>query len=247
MTAADDADVAGKPGIRTIERSKLYASVVDQLIRTISAGRFPPGSALPSERQLASQLGVSRGSLREALRVLEHAGVLNARPGSGTFVAPDGGSRSSFIRARAAIVGEHSPLDIIVARAAVEPVCASHAATSRTAHDLAIIRARLDEQISLAADGGDVTEADNQFHLAIAAASRNVVLASLEQTLIRLMYESTWTALKKRSREHWGQRFIEHHELIYDAIAAGDPRRAHQLMAMHMTAIETTLIAEASA
>ena len=74
---------------QAVGRPKLYASVVEQILASIRSGLFPPGSALPAERTLASRLQVSRGSLREALRVLEHAGVLDIRTGSGTYVATE--------------------------------------------------------------------------------------------------------------------------------------------------------------
>jgi GntR family transcriptional regulator, transcriptional repressor for pyruvate dehydrogenase complex len=222
----------------------VYTAIVDQISARIQSGQFPPGSALPSERLLAAQLSVSRGSLREALRVLEHAGVLEARPGSGTFVSLDAGSTSAMMRAQAAAIGEHSPLDLIIARAAVEPACAEQAANARTELELAVIRQRFDEQARLTEAGMDASEADNQFHLAIAAASHNGVLLALEQTLIGLMHEQTWSELKARSRVHWGQQFLDHHRLILHAIEAGDARRAGQVMLMHISAIETALIAE---
>ncbi|MGW5365579.1 FadR/GntR family transcriptional regulator [Actinopolymorpha pittospori] len=231
---------------RAVERSKVYAAVVDQILRAISAGTFPPGSALPAERVLADQLSVSRGSLREAIRVLEHAGVLDVRVGSGTYVADGGRSPTAMLRAQAAAIGEHSPLDLIVARAAIEPVCAAHAATAHQPADLEQLESALSEQARLTQQGEDPTGADLAFHLAVAAASHNGVLLALEQNLIELMHEQTWSDLKHRSRSrvHAAAQFLEHHELVLGAIRQRDPRRASQLMSMHMSAIEAGLVAE---
>ncbi|MEU6642630.1 FadR/GntR family transcriptional regulator [Saccharomonospora sp. NPDC046836] len=226
------------------DRTKVYVTAVDRILSGIRSGQFAPGSALPSERVLAAELSVSRGSLREALRVLEQAGVLEARPGSGTYVATEGASQALSMRAQAAAIGDHSPLDVIVARASIEPVCAEHAARARTQADITVIRAHLDEQARLTAAGLDASEADNQFHLAIAAASHNSVLASLEHTVISLMHEQTWTDLKSRSRQRSGDQFLEHHRVILQAIEQGDTRRAHQAMLMHISSIEMALIAE---
>src|SRR5919201_6010956 len=107
---------------RTIDRTKLYASIVDQIVDGVRAGAFLPGRPLPAERALAAQLGVSRSSLREAIRVLEHAGVVDVRTGSGTYVSERGVSKAAMLRAQAAMVGEHSPLDVVAARRALEPV-----------------------------------------------------------------------------------------------------------------------------
>jgi GntR family transcriptional regulator, transcriptional repressor for pyruvate dehydrogenase complex len=229
-----------------IGRPKLYTSVVEQILASIRSGMFPPGSALPAERTLASQLQVSRNSLREALRVLEHAGVLDIRTGSGTYVATEGGSSATFLRAQAAAIGEHSPLDLIVARAAIEPVCAEHAALSHHPSDLAVLQQSVDEQARLTREGADVAEADLAFHLAVAAASRNGVLLALERTLIDWMHEQTWSELKhrSRSREHAAEEYLEHHRQVLQAIKQRDSRRAHQLMSMHMSAVETAMLAE---
>ncbi|MFI6377113.1 FadR/GntR family transcriptional regulator [Streptomyces sp. NPDC050546] len=231
---------------QAVGRPKLYASVVEQILASIRSGLFPPGSALPAERTLASRLQVSRGSLREALRVLEHAGVLDIRTGSGTYVATEGGSSATFLRAQAAALGEHSPLDVIVARTAIEPVCAEQAALSHHDTDLATLEEAFEEQARATRADEDVSESDLAFHLAVAAASRNSVLLALERTLIDLMHEQTWSELKyrSRSREHAAVEYLEHHRLVLEAIRQRDARRAQQLMAMHMSAVETALVEE---
>src|SRR5947208_5125263 len=124
--------------LRAVDRQKLYASIVDQLVEGIRAGVFPPGRALPPERALAERLRVSRSSLREAIRVLEHAGVLDVRTGSGTYVSEYGASSAAALRAHAASIGEHSPLDVVVARRSVEPVCAELAAVNRQRRDVEV-------------------------------------------------------------------------------------------------------------
>src|SRR5690606_6660734 len=106
----------------------VHAHTVDRLLAAIREGQFPVDSALPSERTLATQLGVSRNTLREAIRALSHAGVLDIRGRSGTVVTPSATSYDASLRARAEAAGEQSPLDLMVARMAVEPTCAEHAA-----------------------------------------------------------------------------------------------------------------------
>ncbi|MDX3230309.1 FadR/GntR family transcriptional regulator [Streptomyces sp. ME19-01-6] len=233
------------PGL-SVGRPKLYASVVEQILASIRSGLFPPGSALSAERTLASRLQVSRGSLREALRVLEHAGVLDIRTGSGTYVATEGGSSATLLRAQAAALGEHSPLDVIVTRAALEPVCAEQAALAHHPTHLAALEEAFEEQARATRADEDVAEPDFAFHLAVAAASRNSVLLAPERTLIDLMHEQTWSELKyrSRSREHAAEEYLKHHRLVLQAIRQRDARRAHQLMAMHMSAVETALVAE---
>jgi GntR family transcriptional repressor for pyruvate dehydrogenase complex len=191
-------------------------------------------------------LHVSRNSLREALRVLEHAGVLDIRTGSGTYVTSEGGSNASLARAQAAAAGEHSPLDLIVARLAIEPVCAEHAALSHHPSDLAEIEALVDDHARRAEDGQDIAGVDLAFHLAVAAASRNGALLALERTLIDWIREQSSSGPKVPGRRGncAAAEFVEHHRQVLEAIKRGDARRAHQLMAMHMSAVETNLLAE---
>ncbi|MFL1378753.1 FadR/GntR family transcriptional regulator [Nocardiopsis protaetiae] len=232
-------------GFGAVERSKVYSSVAEEILAGVRAGAFPPGSPLPAERVLAERFEVSRGSVREAIRVLEHAGILDVRVGSGTYVVGDGGSETT-LRARAAMAGEHSPLDLIVARASLEPVCAEHAATFRTSKDLRAIEETLVRQERLTRENGDPSGADADFHLAVAAASHNSVLAALEKTLVDLMHERMWTGLKHRSRGRGNRAeyYLEQHRQVFGAIEARDPRRARQVMAAHMCDIETDLLAE---
>src|SRR5438477_10102719 len=125
--------------IRAVDKTKLYTSIVDQIVEGVRAGAFAPGTALPAERALAARLGVSRASLREAIRVLEHAGVLDVRMGSGTYVVEDGPSPKSVLRTHAALIGAHSPLDITLARCALEPSGAAQAPLTRHDSDSAIL------------------------------------------------------------------------------------------------------------
>lgn len=176
--------------------------------------------------------------------MLEHAGVLDARPGSGTYVASAGDTPRSLLRARAEVSGEHSPLDLLVARAVVEPACAEQAALFHRPADLEAIRSAYEEQRTRTLAGLDASEADQDFHLAIAAASHNSVLRSIEEMLVGVMHEELWSDLKGRSRSHAGAEFLDHHRLILRAIEQRDGRRANQVMAMHISAVETSVIAE---
>lgn len=236
----------GRPVFRAVERSKVYSSVADQILAGVRSRAFPAGSPLPSERVLAEQFEVGRGSVREAIRVLEHAGVLEVRVGSGTYVVGDGGSREGALRARAAVAGEHSPLDLVVARASLEPACAEYAAHARTSNDLRVLEELVLRQEEVLRQGGDPSTVDADFHLAVAAASHNSVLFSLERTLVDLMGEPMWSGLKGRSlsRENQAERYLEHHRQVFRAIERRDHRRARQLMTVHMSEIETALLAE---
>jgi DNA-binding FadR family transcriptional regulator len=232
--------------LRSIDRTKLYTSIVDQIVEGVRVGAFPPGSALPSERNLATRFGVSRNSVREAVRVLEHLGVLAVRPGKGTYVTEASLSRSAVLRAHAALEGENSPLDVMVARRALEPVCAEIAACERHARNLDELRHLVDEQAQLTARGEDPIEVDVGFHLAIGAATHNPVLVMVLNEVLQITRQRTWKYFKGRSRERLnaGERLLEEHRVILKAIEREDPAGAREGMRVHLSSVEAGLVRE---
>lgn len=231
---------------REVPRSKVYTAIVEQILENIRLGTFPPGSALPSERLLAERLGVSRSSLREAVRVLEHAHVLDVRGGSGTYVTAEGVSKAAALRARAALAGERSPLDLVAVRKVIEPMCAELAATSHHAKDLKILRESLSSHEEMIREEADPAVADYSFHLAVAAASHNDVLADVEHYFVEVMQQRTWALLKGRSRSRGdaGTRFLEQHKGIYQAIRKREAGLARERMEEHMATIAAALLDE---
>lgn len=230
----------------SLDRSRLYLSIIEQILQGVESGAFPPGAALPAERLLAARLAVSRSSVREAIRVLEHAGVLDVRTGSGTYVTDAGLSRAALLRAQAALTGEHSPLDVIAARRAIEPVCAEAAATQRHERDLATLQETVERQAVLGEAGEETAEADIQFHLAVAGASHNPVLVLLVERLAEIMRRRAWSDLKQRTRltAAGTRRDVAEHGAVLDAIAAADGQAASRAMCRHLVSVERDLLAE---
>lgn len=224
----------------------VHGHTVDRLLTAIREGQFPVDSVLPSERTLATQLGVSRNTLREAIRALSHAGVLDIRGRSGTVVTPSATSYDAFLRARAEAAGEQSPLDLMVARMAVEPICAEHAALQAGTRELSVAEEALRRQREAMDEGTDPAEPDLLFHTAVASATRNPALITLQGQLAQMMRGDLWAELKghvRRSDDDL-RKYLNHHERIFDAIRRRDSRRAHQLMMMHLTDIEDALLIE---
>jgi GntR family transcriptional repressor for pyruvate dehydrogenase complex len=235
--------------LRSVDRSKVYRSIVDQIVEGIRTGAFPPGTPLPPERILAEQLAVSRNSVREAIRVLEHAGVLDVRTGTGTFVADSSLSSAVVLRTRTALVGEHSPLDVVVARRALEPACAEHAAIARHDGDLELLTALHHGHERAVLEGSDPREVDIAFHVGVGTVSRNPVLVMLMQQLAAIMREPMWQRFTDRSRQKTGrpERNLEQHRMIFDAIARGDAEAARAAMLSHIADVEASVLAEAQA
>ncbi|HET6507964.1 MAG TPA: FadR/GntR family transcriptional regulator [Baekduia sp.] len=233
--------------LRAIDRNKLTDSIVDQIVDGIRSGSFPAGTAIPAERTLAAQLGVSRSSVREAIRVLEHAGVLDVRTGSGTYVTEASLSQAVMLRAHAALAGDESPLDVIVARRGLEPVAAEIAAINRTRNDIETLRRALADHAAALEQDQDPEDVDFSFHLALAASSHNPVIYMLVERVVELMRQQTWRHLKYRSRERAGAGiFLEQHRAILRAVERSNAAEAAAAMRAHIDSIESGLLAEVS-
>lgn len=215
---------------RPDETRRLYQIVGDQIRLLIASGRFPPLSRLPSERELAQILGVSRPSLREALIALELGGVVEVRMGSGIYV--------TTVKEEAATpdttFGE-SPSEIMEARITVEGsiiALACARADPSMAHEL---RSLLEAMRKTIDEGGNPLEQDRAFHLAIAARAGNSVLSRLTRELFDARHGSILKLLSKKFETDATWRIaLSEHEAILAAIEARDPLRAEAVMRMHL-------------
>lgn len=232
--------------LQAIDRTRISGSIAEQILDGVQQGAFPAGKPLPAERLLAERLGVSRGSVREAIRVLEQIGIVEARMGSGTFVVDGGSGKVAVLRAQLALIGEHSPLDVIVARRAVEPTCARLAAGVARASDVDLVRDTVETQARLADEGEDGFDADLEFHLAVAGAAANPVLLLLVERLVAIMRRSPWSDLKHASRREpeGAHRDVREHRAVLDAIAARDADEAERAMLDHLASVERDLHAQ---
>ena len=206
-----------------------YEVVADRLRRSIALGEVVPGERLPAERTLAATLGVSRLTVRAALRVLQDEGALVTRRG------PAGGA---FVTARSHGLDAAHVVEVFEYRLAVETRAAQLAAGRRTTEDLA----RLEEcgrALRESADAGAFRRADSAFHLAIADASGNGMLrASIEDA--RAAAFDSFDAHPFRVLRDTTARG---HDAIALAIEAGDDAGAARAMAEHLDRARAEVLA----
>ncbi|MDO6432477.1 FadR/GntR family transcriptional regulator [Flavitalea sp. BT771] len=160
-----------------LQRHSLADAVVSKLQQQLSLGEYQPGEKLPSEPELMEQFGVGRSTIREAIRILANTGMVCVRQGSGTFVEEQKGI-SEPLSQRLKRAAAH---DLDEVRQLLEMKIAEKAALHRSKKDIEKMKALLKKR-DAAAKAGDTEEtihADIQFHIAIAAASRNDILADL--------------------------------------------------------------------
>jgi DNA-binding GntR family transcriptional regulator len=215
MSTIPDPAVATSPG-RPLRVRSVVGLAYDEIRSLIVSGALAPGSRL-GQGELADRLGISRGSVREALRRLAGDGLVEFEVNRGFFVAE---AHLDDVRHR------------LEARLVLEPGIARLAAERRTDADLEAMRATIDaEAVARASD--DVHDASRAFHFAVAAATGN-------QAFTKLL-DGLWIAdigrrllAQRRRTDDWQGHDIEEHRAIVAALEAGDGERAAQLMAGHV-------------
>jgi GntR family transcriptional repressor for pyruvate dehydrogenase complex len=222
-----------------LEPRELLATeqVVNHVRRLVESKSLRPGDRLPAERDLASEIGVSRPSARAGLRSLAAMGVLQSRHGAGTFIAegpPVLGSEP--LRFLAALHG-FTRDQMFEARRVLELGVAGLAAKHATGEQLAAMAEEVTEMFASLDDPEIFLVQDIRFHRALAAASGNPILGALIEMVAALLYEHrrTTAALARNLRES-----VELHRKIHQAVRDRDPERARAAMSEHL------LLAEAS-
>ena len=216
--------------LTSIEPSRLYRQIAEQLRALIVAGEYAPGTRLPPERDLAQQLGVSRPSVREALIALEVAGYVDIRIGSGIYAR-----RPDSIDVGTALQQEDGPLELTRARGVIEPQVAALAARNIKRGQLEGLRAAIAEMEVEAAAGNIPIEGDRLFHVRIAEAAGNGVLVSV----VRQLFDGRTSPLFSKlaayfeNPKSWAAAIAEHRRVLA-ALEARDPDAAALAMQSHM-------------
>ena len=222
--------------IATVENRRLYRQIAAQLSALIASGEFTVGQRLPSERELASQLGVSRPSLREALIALELEGLVEVRVGAGIWVTAASGREPGTTPQQE---GE-GPFELLRARSLIEGEIAAVAAREATATDLASIRAALSEMERLEKKNQDFGSFDREFHIRIAASTRNGVLQSVVEDLWDRGRGAMWRLMEHHFQTPALQAAtVNDHRAIFQALAAHDPREARNAMRAHLKRVDS--------
>jgi glucuronate isomerase len=222
----------GAGAIKTVSTDRLYRKIAHQLSELITAGEFASGERLPSERELASQLGVSRPSVREALIALEVKGIVEIRVGAGVFVTSS--SKDAAVSSIDFDEGE-GPFELLQARRIVEGETAVRAASTATAADIAKIRAAAQEMRQAQMHGKITEDTDRAFHLAIAKAAHNSPLATLVQMLWDQGRGSIWKQMAKHfETPELRAEILRHHDAILEAIEDRNPKEARLKMCAHL-------------
>jgi GntR family transcriptional regulator, transcriptional repressor for pyruvate dehydrogenase complex len=209
--------------LTSLRRSPLVDLAVSQLREQVMSGQWPVGGRLPAETELAQRLEVGRSTVREAVRALVHAGLLETRQGSGTYVrsVTPGGDWEPRLR-RAAV------LEVYEVRQALEVQAARLAAERRTDADIASIRECLAgrERARARAKDSAFVEADLAFHRCVVAAAHNALLAEMFDSFAAALREALAAIVSDRGLGDVGADPA--HARLAEAIEAGDPAAAER-------------------
>ncbi|WP_460717630.1 FadR/GntR family transcriptional regulator [Nocardia heshunensis] len=204
--------------MQPVRRTSLIAQVTEQLRAEIRSGRWAVGSRIPTEPELTELTGTGRNTVREAVQALVHAGMLERRQGSGTYVISTsslGGTLSSYF-------ADAHQRDLLELRQALDTTAARLAATRRDETDMATLRRLVEDRTRFwDTDFEAAIEADVQLHRAIVVASHNAVYLEFYDSLLPVIAEG----IRFRS-EREGETYHEEHAELVQAVIDGDPERA---------------------
>lgn len=221
---------------------KLAVIVAGEIADDIFARGLQPGDALPNEAEMLKTLGISRGTLRESLRVLETQGVIAMRTGRGggpVVARPGPKALADTLTISLRAIGVTFE-EILYTRDTIEPALARQAAINRTAHDIERLAETMEALVAAGWDSADALRLNRQFHNAVAMASRNRPLAIM------------WAAISTvADGQDVGARVDERlwvagnaaHRKIVAAIGAGDPDGAERAMSVHVEAFHQEMAA----
>ena len=225
---------AVKNEFEAVRRNRIYEEIARQIEKMI-AEKMKPGDMLAPERQLAEQFGVSRSSIRDAIRTLELSGLVEARQGLGTVVREHSAAAlanplTSILVQRRKLVGE-----LIDVRKMIEPPLSARAAMHATAEEVAEMESILGRQQQKMSQGELAIDEDAEFHYAIALAADNSVVLKVIDVLMELLRDTRERSLQLAGRP---ERSIAGHREILEAIKRRDEAGTEAAMCRHIEAVE---------
>ena len=219
---------------------RLYESVIEQIMNLIKNEELKPGDQLPPERELADKLSISRGSLREAFRVLESRGIIKSKAGGGRFIREI--KTDTFNHAENIILNleKASILELLEAREIFEVKIAELAAQRATREDVLLIEKVLNEKYKEEkVEDKEKMLSDTEFHLAVSKAAHNYFFTEFVKLHLDLLRETrgkTWQIPGRKKEQQ-----LEHLN-IYNAIKDNNSKKASAAMYIHLKNVRRAIL-----
>jgi GntR family transcriptional regulator, transcriptional repressor for pyruvate dehydrogenase complex len=227
-----------KPDFEIVRRNRVYEEVAKQIERLILK-KLQPGDKLPSERELAEMLRVSRGSIRDAIRGLELLGLVEPRQGTGTIVREI--SADSVVNPFANALKRRKELvsELLDFRKMLEPPLAARAATHASVEEVTEMEEILRRQEEKQRQGDAAVAEDTEFHYSVALASDNSVVLKVIDILMDLLRDTRARSLQVEGRP---QKSLSGHRRILAAIKRHDGEAAKAAMRRHLEDVEEIVL-----
>ena len=214
--------------MRGFERQTLSKQLMNAIISSIESGELATGEKLPPEAELAESFGVSRNSLREALKTLHTFGIIESLHGQGTFVSQNAMQRIPNIGVLQLLSDNDDLQNLLDARLVLEPGIARLAALRRTDADIDYLSESLDTFVS------NSHGLNSMFHIRVSEVAKTPVLHGFLQTIFQKLIYTPYPLLQEKllTDQHCDE--IREHREILEAIIEGDANAAQELMHMHL-------------
>jgi GntR family transcriptional repressor for pyruvate dehydrogenase complex len=224
--------------LRSVRKSD---EVYEQLAALIREGRFPPGSRLPAERELAVQINASRQTIREALYRAELVGLIEVRHGAGSFVVSAAPREPNDAPVLDLIVKQADRIaEFFEIRRLVEGWSVARAARNASEADLEVLRQKLERMRELELDDEAWEQTDVEFHVAIARATGNPLVVRIIE-ILRESFSALYRLKRVIPNKEEKALVWKHHRDVYDAIRRRSPEAARAAIAAHMDYVEREL------
>jgi GntR family transcriptional repressor for pyruvate dehydrogenase complex len=227
-----------------VHPEKLSQTVVRQIELLILRGILRPGERLPSERELAEKMGVSRPSLRDAIAELQDRGLLATRAGAGIYVAEVLGSAFSESLVQLFASHDEALFDYITFRRDMEGLAAERAARIASPTDLLVIDTLFTKMESAHSKRSPADEArlDAEFHMSIVEASHNIIMLHMMRAMFELLREGVFYNRQRMFKQRTTRDLLlDQHRAINAAIQARDPVAARSAVEAHLGYVEASL------
>ncbi|MCM3269045.1 FadR/GntR family transcriptional regulator [Paenibacillus elgii] len=220
--------------IKKIKYHRVYEDVIEQIENIILEGNLAPGDVLPTERELAQAFGISRGTLREAFRILEREGLIETRPGGGRFLSKNL-SKAEDTKRILENIERATIIELLEAREIFETGIVELAAMRATEQDIAEIESALERWGTIDRNSEDPVNPDQAFHLSIAKATHNVVLVNLIDLHMDLLQKTLTKTVDIPGRK---SEVYKEHYAILQAIKEKDPAKAKAALLHHLQQVK---------
>jgi DNA-binding FadR family transcriptional regulator len=226
----------------SMTHKKAFVEITEVIKKNIIDGTYQIGMRLPSERALAEEFHTSRATIREALRALELADIIESKVGQGTFIKSADFSNGDPL---AEIANQTSPSEVFEARLAIEPYLAKLATRNATREDLQLFEVCLQKAKLAIGNIKEFEKLDAQFHHLLAKSAKSSLLESFVDIINKVRMEKLWGTLKVRSlNEDRMQKYYNQHVSIYEAIKERNINKAGELTVQHLKTVRTNMLEE---